>query len=194
MPTIDSSTFRLETSAGAAMEGSLPIQILGKGWQTKASMCQQTPLCLDPVCRVQCHLPWSGMLRFPSSRTWCGHTQDTIYQNVGAYSTTVSSGQEWWLSVPSASRWRVLHTVIKIKPTHADAVILASCIPHNYLLSPTENQMWIDEGEQRWDRLRGIRNMGGHRGPGDAYQVREKLCTFFFNSPERRVSLQDNMV
>ncbi|KAL7376912.1 hypothetical protein ABVT39_018301 [Epinephelus coioides] len=92
-----------------------------------------------------------------------------------------------------AARWRVLYTRISMKPENADAVVMAVCILHNYLLNPAENQRWLDEAEERGERLRDARNMGGNRGCRDAYDVREKLSAFFI-SPEGSVPWQDRML
>lgn len=59
---------------------------------------------------------------------------------------------------------RVLNTRISMKPENADAVVMAVCILHNYLLNPAENQRWLDEAEERGECLRDARNMGGNRG------------------------------
>lgn len=92
-----------------------------------------------------------------------------------------------------SSRWRVLHTKMNMKPSNADSVVTAACILHNYLLNPSENQRWLEESEERVEVLPRVRNMGGNRGCREAYDVREKLCTFF-NSPEGRVSWQEQMI
>ncbi|KAJ8376430.1 hypothetical protein SKAU_G00070100 [Synaphobranchus kaupii] len=85
-----------------------------------------------------------------------------------------------------AARWRVFHTTINMKPCNVDNVILAACILHNFLVSPADNQRWLDEEGERGNRLQSVRNVGGHRGPGDSYEVREK---HFFHVP-----WQDKMV
>lgn len=92
-----------------------------------------------------------------------------------------------------SSRWRVLHTRINVKPDNADCIVTAACILHNFLTNPSDNQRWLDEAEERGEVLAPATNMGGNRGCREAYEVREKLCTFF-SSPEGRVSWQDNMV
>uniref|UniRef100_A0A8C1VZS8 DDE Tnp4 domain-containing protein n=1 Tax=Cyprinus carpio TaxID=7962 RepID=A0A8C1VZS8_CYPCA len=92
-----------------------------------------------------------------------------------------------------SSRWRVLHTRINVKPDNADSIVTAACILHNFLTNPSDNQRWLDEAEERGEVLAPATNMGGNRGCREAYEVREKLCTFF-SSPEGRVSWQDNMV
>lgn len=92
-----------------------------------------------------------------------------------------------------ASRWRVLHTKMNVKPSNADSVVTSVCILHNFLLNPSENQRWLDEAEDRGEVLPCVRNMGGNRGCREAYDVRERLCTFF-NSPEGRVSWQEQMI
>ncbi|XDV31444.1 hypothetical protein PO909_034127 [Leuciscus waleckii] len=92
-----------------------------------------------------------------------------------------------------SSRWRVLHTRINVKPENADSIVTAACILHNYLTNPSENQRWVEEAEERGEVLPPVRNMGGKGGCREAYDVREKLCTFFC-SIEGRVSWQDNMV
>ena len=43
-----------------------------------------------------------------------------------------------------AARWRVLYTRITMKPEHADTIVMAVCILHNYLLNPSENQKWLE--------------------------------------------------
>lgn len=80
-----------------------------------------------------------------------------------------------------------------VKPSNADSVVTAACILHNFLLNPSENQRWMDEAEERGEVLPCVRNMGGNRGWREAYDVRERLCTFF-NSPEGRVSWQEQMI
>lgn len=92
-----------------------------------------------------------------------------------------------------ASRWRIFHTRINMKPENAESVVTAACILHNFLINPAENQRLLDEAEERGDVLPPVRHMGGNRGTREAYDVREKLCAFFC-SPEGRVSWQDNMV
>ncbi|XDV45430.1 hypothetical protein PO909_013534 [Leuciscus waleckii] len=92
-----------------------------------------------------------------------------------------------------SSRWRVLHTRLNVKPQNADYVVMATCILHNYLMNPSQNQRWLDEAEERGNVLPPVRNMGGNRGSREAYDVRERFCTFFC-SPEGRVSWQDQMV
>lgn len=92
-----------------------------------------------------------------------------------------------------SSRWRVLYTRMNVKPENADCIVTAACILHNYLTTPSESQRWLDEAEERGEVLPAVRNMGGNRGCREAYDVREKLCTFFC-SPEGSVSWQDNMV
>ncbi|XP_056120075.1 uncharacterized protein LOC130097301 [Rhinichthys klamathensis goyatoka] len=92
-----------------------------------------------------------------------------------------------------SSRWRVLHTKMNVKPSNADSVVTAACILHNYLLNPSENQRWLEESEERGEVLPCVRNMGGNRGCREAYDVRERLYTFF-NSPEGRVSWQEQMI
>ena len=92
-----------------------------------------------------------------------------------------------------AASWRVLYTRITMRPENADAVIMAVCILHNYLLNAAENQRWLEEAEERGEQLPDARNMGGHRGCREAYDVREKLSAFFI-SPEGRVSWQDQML
>lgn len=78
-----------------------------------------------------------------------------------------------------SSRWRVLYTRMNLKPKNADSVVIAACILHNYLIHPSGNQRWLDEAEERGDVLQDVRNMGGNRGCREAYDVREKLYTFF---------------
>uniref|UniRef100_A0A671RAR2 DDE Tnp4 domain-containing protein n=1 Tax=Sinocyclocheilus anshuiensis TaxID=1608454 RepID=A0A671RAR2_9TELE len=92
-----------------------------------------------------------------------------------------------------SSRWRVLHTKMNMMPSNADSVVTATCILHSYLLNPSENQKWLDEAEERGEVLPHVRHMGGNRGCREAYDVRERLCTFF-NSPEGRVSWQEQMM
>lgn len=92
-----------------------------------------------------------------------------------------------------SSRWRVLYTRMNVKPENADCIVTAACILHNYLTTPSESQRWLDEAEERGEVLPAVRNMCGNRGCREAYDVREKLCTFFC-SPEGSVSWQDNMV
>lgn len=92
-----------------------------------------------------------------------------------------------------ASRWRVLHTKLNVKPSNADSVVTAACILHNFLLNPSENQRWLDEAEERGEVLPHVRHMGGNMGCREAYDVRERLCTFF-NSPGGRISWQEHMI
>ncbi|XP_017334041.1 uncharacterized protein LOC108271180 [Ictalurus punctatus] len=92
-----------------------------------------------------------------------------------------------------SARWRVLHARINMKPENVDSVILATCILHNYLMTPSQNQRWLEEAEERGEVLPSVTNMGGNKGCREAYKVREKLCTFF-GSPEGKVSWQDHMV
>uniref|UniRef100_A0A8C2CC38 DDE Tnp4 domain-containing protein n=1 Tax=Cyprinus carpio TaxID=7962 RepID=A0A8C2CC38_CYPCA len=92
-----------------------------------------------------------------------------------------------------SSRWRVLHTRLNVKPENADYVVMATCILHNYLMNPSQNQRWLDEAEEIGNVLPPVRNMCGNRGSREAYNVRERFCTFFC-SPEVRVSWQDQMV
>lgn len=92
-----------------------------------------------------------------------------------------------------SSRWRVLHTRMNVRPDHADTIVLATCVLHNYLTNPSENQRFLDEAEHRGEVLLPVRNFGGNRGSREAYEVREKLCTFF-SSPEGSVSWQDSMI
>lgn len=92
-----------------------------------------------------------------------------------------------------SARWRVLHTRLNMKPENADAVVMATCILHNYLMTPSQNQTWLDESEERGNVLPAVRNMGGNRGSREAYDVRERFCIFFC-SPEGRVTWQDQMV
>ena len=42
-----------------------------------------------------------------------------------------------------SSRWRVLHTRINMMPENVDSVVMATCILHNYLLTPSQNQRWL---------------------------------------------------
>ncbi len=51
--------------------------------------------------------------------------------------------------------------------------------------------MWLGVAEEREEILPLVRNMDGNSGCREAYDVREKLCTFF-SSPEGSVSWQDN--
>ncbi|KAK7904682.1 hypothetical protein WMY93_017289 [Mugilogobius chulae] len=91
-----------------------------------------------------------------------------------------------------ATRWRVLYTRISVQPKNVDAIVIACCILHNYLLSPTDNVRLMEEAEAHGRRMRRIGNVGGHRTSNDARAVRQKFCEFF-NSPEGSVHWQDRM-
>ena len=92
-----------------------------------------------------------------------------------------------------AARWRVLYTRINMKPENVDSVVMAACILHNYLNNPTENRRWLDEAEERGERLEEVRNVGGNRGSREAYDVRQKFSTFFL-SPAGKMPRQDDVV
>ncbi|KAK7938873.1 hypothetical protein WMY93_002199 [Mugilogobius chulae] len=92
-----------------------------------------------------------------------------------------------------AARWRVLYTKINLHPENVDTVVIACCILHNFLLSPSENVRLLEEAEESGRRMRRVGNMVGHRTSNDAREVREKFCKFF-NSPEGSVHWQDRMV
>ncbi|KAL2093117.1 hypothetical protein ACEWY4_010429 [Coilia grayii] len=84
-----------------------------------------------------------------------------------------------------SARWRVLLTRLQMSPKYVDSVVLAACILHNYLLTPSQTQRWLDEAEESAQRLPAIRDLGGNRGSREAYNVQQKLSAFF-NSPEGR--------
>lgn len=92
-----------------------------------------------------------------------------------------------------AARWRVLYTHISMKPENANAVIMAVCILHNFLLNPSDSQRWWDEAEERGAHLLDATRLGGNRGGREAFDVREKLSSFFM-SAEGSVPWQDKMV
>ncbi|XP_034554378.1 protein ALP1-like [Notolabrus celidotus] len=92
-----------------------------------------------------------------------------------------------------ASRWRILHRRVNLHPKNVDTLVVAACILHNFLLSPSENQRMLDDGEQSGQKMTPVCSMGGNRASREACNFREKFCTFF-NSPEGRVSWQDRMV
>jgi len=58
-----------------------------------------------------------------------------------------------------ASRWRIFHRRINLHPRNVDTVVVASCILHNFLLSPSENQRLLDEEEQLGRHMAPVRNM-----------------------------------
>lgn len=93
-----------------------------------------------------------------------------------------------------ATRWRVLLTPINMTTENVDSVVLATCILHNYLLNPAQNNRLLDEAqEEGLGGLPEVRNMGGNRGGLEAQGVREKFCAFF-NSAEGSVPWQERMV
>ena len=90
------------------------------------------------------------------------------------------------------SRWRIFRRSIHLHPNKVDAVVLTTCILHNFLLQPTENQRWLEEHEG--NHLEDMQRMvGGNRGGQAAHAVRDKLC-HYFNSPLGSVPWQDRMV
>uniref|UniRef100_A0A3B3D4H0 DDE Tnp4 domain-containing protein n=1 Tax=Oryzias melastigma TaxID=30732 RepID=A0A3B3D4H0_ORYME len=92
-----------------------------------------------------------------------------------------------------AARWRVLYTRITMAPENVDAVVMAVCILHNYLLNPVESQILLEEAEERGEHLQDARHMGANRGSRDAYSIREKFCAFFL-SPTGSVFWQDRVL
>lgn len=92
-----------------------------------------------------------------------------------------------------ASRWRILHQKINLHPQNVGTLVVASCILHNFLLAPRDNQWMLDEAEKLRLRMSPALYIGGNRAAREAYNVREAF-TSFFNSPEGGVSWQDKMV
>ncbi|KAG5848697.1 hypothetical protein ANANG_G00101960 [Anguilla anguilla] len=83
------------------------------------------------------------------------------------------------------SRWRILLRRMNQLPEKVDVLVMAACILHSFLLTPSENLRWLEESEERQIHLESIRNMGGNRGSRDACTVRDKYCRF--STPLREV-------
>lgn len=92
-----------------------------------------------------------------------------------------------------SARWRLLLRDINLHPDHVDSVVVAACILHNYLLSPSDNLRMLDEAEERGGRLPQARNLGGHRAAAQAYENRRTFTTYF-NSPAGSVAWQERMI
>ena len=90
------------------------------------------------------------------------------------------------------SRWQIFKRSISLHPNKVDAIVLATCILHNFLLKPADNQRWLDE--QEGNNLEDMERMRlGNRGGQAAHVVRDKLCQYF-NSPLGSVQWQNRMV
>lgn len=66
------------------------------------------------------------------------------------------------------ARWRIMLREINLHPNHADSLVVAACILHNFLLSPTDDARMLEEAEERGEHLAQARNLGGNRAAGAA--------------------------
>jgi hypothetical protein len=90
------------------------------------------------------------------------------------------------------SRWQIFKQSLSVHPNKVDAIVLATCILHNFHLKPADNQRWLDE--QEGNNLEDMERMRlGNRGGQAAHVVRDKLCQYF-NSPLGSVQWQNRMV
>lgn len=62
------------------------------------------------------------------------------------------------------SRWRILLHALNLHPERVNALILTTCILHNFLLDPRENQQWLDDLKATPANLRDLKNMQDNCG------------------------------
>ena len=90
------------------------------------------------------------------------------------------------------SRWQIFKRSISLHPNKVDAIVLTTCILHNYLLQPPDNQRLLDE--QGGNNLEDMERMRwGNRDGQAAHAFRDKLCQYF-NLPLGSVQWQNRMV
>ena len=77
------------------------------------------------------------------------------------------------------SRWQIFKRSISLHPNKVDAIVLATCILHNFLLQPADNQRWLDE--QEGNNLEDMERMRlGNRWAGSTCCQRQAVPIFKF--------------
>jgi len=93
-----------------------------------------------------------------------------------------------------SSRFRVFGKAINLSPDKVQAVVMAACCLHNFLLrNPTSASGYIPENPDTSSDLRPIAKQGSNRHSKDAMAVRDAFCQYF-NSDAGAVSWQLNAI
>lgn len=83
-----------------------------------------------------------------------------------------------------ASRWRVFHTKIGVRPAWITGIVKAACVLHNYLQgesTPAQISTLLFEGGNGEPEGLGPIAAIGNRAGGEAMQIRNKFMDYFVN-------------